>query len=172
MTHHLKKPSITRHQFLHMHRIGLLGATNSVYHPSTMGEPYEEGRQKQWPCQLCNTREGVTFKCPLLVGHVKDEHADSFPLECLGLVEGWPSTPIIGLDACPLCHVKGFGDSPGLIKHVLQHAHAFSLRSLPWADLPPGSLSSNLLAPTNLKAFPRQDLVDSWVNEQQRSFPL
>ncbi|KAF4416159.1 1-phosphatidylinositol-45-bisphosphate phosphodiesterase 1 [Fusarium acutatum] len=38
----------------------------------------------------------------------------------------------MGIESCPLCEVKGDTDSPELIDHVLEHAHDFSLRSLPW----------------------------------------
>ncbi|KAF4422477.1 hypothetical protein CFRS1_v001317 [Colletotrichum fructicola] len=41
---------------------------------------------------------------------------------------------------CPRPHVlyrvTGQLDSPVLIRHILEHIHDFSLRSLPWADMP------------------------------------
>ncbi|KAM0354187.1 hypothetical protein ACHAPU_001222, partial [Fusarium lateritium] len=38
----------------------------------------------------------------------------------------------MGIKNCPLCEIQGDVDSPGLIDHVLEHIHDFSLRSLPW----------------------------------------
>ncbi|RSL99237.1 hypothetical protein CEP52_009866 [Fusarium oligoseptatum] len=92
---------------------------------------------KQWKCQLCDNTTGITFpNSDQLRQHVAGKHLESFPEHLLHTVAFWPTTPLIGLDRCPLCCSTGPKDDPELIEHVLKHVHGFSLRSLPWADKP------------------------------------
>ncbi|KAI8720210.1 Protein kinase domain-containing protein [Fusarium sp. LHS14.1] len=91
--------------------------------------------------------------------HVAEEHLESFPEDLLDTVAFWPSTPVVGLEGCPLCYSTGPTDDPELIEHVLKHTHDFALRSLPWADdlpvdaQPPGTnrFNTNYLASSEPK---------------------
>ncbi|KAK1853853.1 protein phosphatase [Colletotrichum chrysophilum] len=92
---------------------------------------------KTWNCQLCDESDITTYTSPeQLSEHVREKHADSFPEQLLGTVSLWPCSISVGLDVCPLRSVTGQLDSPVLIRHILEHIHDFSLRSLPWADMP------------------------------------
>ncbi|KAJ3468277.1 hypothetical protein MRS44_002342 [Fusarium solani] len=90
---------------------------------------------KKWDCQLCDSSTGTTFpSIDRLQQHVAEEHLESFPEDLLDTVAFWPSTPVVGVEACPLCCSTGPTDDPELIEHILKHTHDFALRSLPWAD--------------------------------------
>ncbi|KAH7121765.1 hypothetical protein B0J13DRAFT_567235 [Dactylonectria estremocensis] len=104
----------------------------------------KEQHPKTWKCQLCDDPEDFLFHTDnQLVEHVREEHMDSFPPNLLKTVRLWPSSPLIGLDTCPLCDATGPRDSPNLINHVLEHTHNFALRSLPWADIPVDNYESH-----------------------------
>ncbi|KAH7243134.1 hypothetical protein B0J15DRAFT_404337 [Fusarium solani] len=102
---------------------------------------------KKWDCQLCDSSTGTTFpSIDRLQQHVAEEHLESFPEDLLDTVAFWPSTPVVGVEACPLCCSTGPTDDPELIEHILKHTHDFALRSLPWADDLPEYMAT---CPTN-----------------------
>ncbi|KAM0257683.1 hypothetical protein ACHAQJ_004248 [Trichoderma viride] len=124
--------------------------------------------RKKWKCQLCNNADTAFFSEDDLTGHVKEEHRDSFPLDLIGTVRLWPSTPRLGLNACPLCPSAGPEDAPELVNHILEHTHDFALRSLPWADknidLPASSGIYNFDF-LQFSELPGSTLLYQWLNE-------
>lgn len=93
-----------------------------------------------WTCSLCcggiELADEESF-----VSHTKTQHADSISQDRIPVLTDLSrrSSPI-EMNSCPICgwpQTEGAtADKESLFEHVAKEIHAFSLRSLPWADKP------------------------------------
>ena len=75
-----------------------------------------------------------------IMDHFYSNHQDSIEGADISSLIPHSAQQRMGINACPLCEVRGPSDSPELLDHVLEHIHDFSLRSLPWPR--PGDVDS------------------------------
>ncbi|KAJ5718314.1 hypothetical protein N7488_003960 [Penicillium malachiteum] len=91
-----------------------------------------------WVCFACN--DGRRFNSePDFVEHTKLSHATSVPYDQIPvLVDLCKVTAPVEIHRCPLCNwpseEEGEVEKSVLLDHIAKELHAFSLRSLPWAD--------------------------------------
>lgn len=91
-----------------------------------------------WTCSLCH--EGTEFPDEeSFVAHTKTWHASSINQDRIAVLASVSrrSAPV-ELKSCPICDWPqsegATADKENLFEHVAKEVHAFSLRSLPWAD--------------------------------------
>lgn len=91
-----------------------------------------------WTCSICH--EGLEFPDEeSFVAHTKTLHASSIRQDRIAVLAGVSrrSAPV-ELKSCPICDWPqsegATADKENLFEHVAKEVHAFSLRSLPWAD--------------------------------------
>lgn len=91
-----------------------------------------------WICSLCCGGIELTDE-ESFVWHTKTQHAGSISQDRIPVLTGLSrrSSPT-EMTSCPICgwpQTEGAtADKESLIEHVAKEIHAFSLRSLPWAD--------------------------------------
>ena len=88
-----------------------------------------------WQCPCCGGDPPIFESLSGITHHLMTVHSDQVEADLEEFLSD-AEISIMGITNCPLCDSEGPPDSPGLMEHILQHVHDFSLRSLPWpADL-------------------------------------
>ncbi|KAI1880107.1 hypothetical protein JX265_001728 [Neoarthrinium moseri] len=93
-----------------------------------------------WQCPCCEGDPPIFSSVSEITTHFVSDH-DFVGSDELEELLSKAEVSIMGITQCPLCDSAGPRDSPDLVEHVLEHVHDFSLRSLPWPDRQPVTLT-------------------------------
>ena len=90
-----------------------------------------------WVCSQCSRnpdrRQFSTFNTiSEWQDHFQDTHEDLVPGNGLASLAKFSEARVLQPTSCPLCTFSTGGAQTTLDQHIIQHIHAFALRSLPW----------------------------------------
>ncbi|KAL3263430.1 hypothetical protein ABHI18_001819 [Aspergillus niger] len=96
----------------------------------------DHGGTSHWVCLACNgsSERRVFFEDSALTEHLEQKHSRGIkPRQIPMLASAWHRKQPPSIESCPLCALTD-PDINVILNHVAEHLHAFSLRSLPWAQ--------------------------------------
>ncbi|RDK37648.1 hypothetical protein M752DRAFT_308545 [Aspergillus phoenicis ATCC 13157] len=96
----------------------------------------DHGGTSHWVCLACNgsSEPRVFFEDSALTEHLEQKHSRGIkPQQIPMLASAWHRKQPPSIESCPLCALTD-PDINVILNHVAEHLHAFSLRSLPWAQ--------------------------------------
>ncbi|PYH52451.1 uncharacterized protein BO96DRAFT_415550 [Aspergillus niger CBS 101883] len=96
----------------------------------------DHGGIPHWVCLACNgsSEQRVFFEDSALTEHLEQKHSRGIkPQQIPMLASAWRRKQPPSIESCPLCGLTD-PDFNVILNHVAEHLHAFSLRSLPWAQ--------------------------------------